>query len=106
MTHENQEPENKILTPESSDVEDADEALADGMDFRDSPYHTGRRVSVATKMGVDVCWCCHRPVLAPSNYVDIPMKEALIRLCKNESCMISAARELMKQPKPFSVGGL
>jgi len=99
MTDDKQ-PKSLIITPEE-DVP-PDEELADNMVFRNSPYHPGQRVSVASKRGVDICWCCHRPVLSMDDFIDLPMKEALIRLCKSRECMIAAARELTG-PKPVSI---
>lgn len=70
-----------------------DDNLADELKLREkSPFHGGL-TAVAHKANRDVCWVCFDPIGA--QFVDLPMKEAWIRICTKPECEKAALREPM-----------
>lgn len=65
------------------DIKDSE--LADTMHLQPSPF-LACQAAVAVKGDVNVCWNCHRPVVVPGSFVDVPMGSTAIRVCIREEC--------------------
>lgn len=66
--------------------EEQHDDLADDVIFEPSLTYEGRRVAIAIKDAVQVCWCCHEPVKT-TDCVDAVMGEgAVVRLCDKPEC--------------------
>lgn len=64
------------------------EDLADDVIFEPSLVYEGRKVAIAVKDGIQVCWCCFEPVTA-NECLDALMGEGgvVVRICRgDESC--------------------
>jgi len=59
--------------------------LADNMRLRESPFFSSS-AAVAQIGDHDVCWCCHDPVIIHGSFVDVPMGDTYVRICKKKKC--------------------
>lgn len=70
-----------------------DSNLADSMLLRSSLTADGQS-AVAQKGGIDVCWCCHDPVIVAGQYTDVRMGTAFVRICTKKECANSVIEEV------------
>jgi hypothetical protein len=61
-----------------------EEDLADDVIFEPSSSFEGRRVGVAIKDGIQVCWSCFTP-LSPVNQIDAMLGQGIVRLCLGDA---------------------
>ena len=65
--------------------------LADDMVFEPSDQFPGRKVAVAIKDGLQVCWCCFDTVQHQS-FFDAMMGDALVKICSDPECRRAVGR--------------
>lgn len=62
-----------------------EDELADDVIFEPSSSYPGRKVGIAIKNGLQVCWSCFKPLF--EEHVDAIMGEATtVRICKEHDC--------------------
>lgn len=66
------------------------EDLADDLIFEPSLQYPDRRVAIAIKNGLHVCWNCHVPVKPNESREAILGEGILVRLCQDDACAQSA----------------
>lgn len=74
------------------DDEPLDENLGDNVAIRDSMEHPGRKVAVAQKGPVDVCWNCFEPLRLDVR--DVPAGTTFVRVCNKHPCIDAVFDEL------------
>ena len=84
-----------------------EEDLADDVIFEPSIIYPGRKVAIAVKNGMQVCWSCFKPV-SPRDCIDALMGEGMVvRICDdNESCRSKVGKANRKRDEDRESGNL
>jgi hypothetical protein len=61
----------------------AEEDLADDVVFEPSIMHENRKVAIAVKDGLHVCWCCFKSVTANTSLDALMGEGIVVRICED-----------------------
>jgi len=90
---------------ENAAHEYAEEDLADDVVFEPSDQWQDRKVAIAIKDGVQVCWCCFK-VTGKVNRIDALSGTAIVRICLSDECRKIVGRKNRDRQERLNKGDL